>query len=432
MHDLEERWYFPDMEAAGFRNQTVYERALLHSLRGQYHRALSDFRRAAALKPIDGPVVLASAAQLADLEAIQEAHNILDRAIERGVEPEADFFYQKGEVFRLAGQLDAAQSWFKKALESDPNHTGTLLKSGQLLLEQNKSLEEAVKLLTKAREKAPDHWEPIYLLGRAAFLRGETAKARSTLKTAIGLTDGSNAQILCTLGLNELRAGSTEEGSRLLLESMKLDRSSPETFGGLREGLRALGDPVGSAKAGEMQEKAATIRQLLLNSRSGPDPFEEKGPAFLEIARLHGALGSPSHQVRYLRLATAASPDMAEPYRTLAELARAQGEIFYRANSLHHVLRLNPRDSVAARRLALLYAQLGVRLKRGLELARMSLEMEESTEGRYALGELLFQSGDLEGAGREVALALQRSPDDQRIQELAGKLARTSQPEIDK
>jgi len=422
MHDLEERWYFPDMEAAGLRNQTLYEQALLHSRRGQYLRAYTGFRQAAALNPIDGAVVLASAAQLAEMEAIQEALDILRLGIERGVEPAADFFFQTGETYRLAGQTDKAQEWFNRALDIDPDHTGALLKMGQVLLEDRKAPTDAAPFLERAREKASDHWEPVFWLGRVALAQGNTTLARSRFEKSANIMGGSNAQILGSLGLNALRAGSTEEGSRFLLESMKLDRSSPETLGGLEEGLRALGDPEGAATAKEMQSKARRIRKLLFSVRSSSGAFQEKGEAFLEVAQSYQELGAPQDTVKYYRLARAASPDLTGPYRALAELASAPGECFFRANSLVHLVRLNPQDDLATRNLALFYAQLGVKLQRALQLARSSLKTNGSSEGRYVLGEILFQLGNLKEARQEVLLALQADPDNTRLQELANRI----------
>jgi tetratricopeptide (TPR) repeat protein len=234
---------------------------------------------------------------------------------------------------------------------------------------------------------------------------------------------GSNAQILCYLGLNELSAGSTEEGSRYLLESMKLDRSVPETLDGLAKGLRALGDPGGAATAQAMKEKAQHIRSRLFKLRSSPTRFEDKGEGLLEIAQAYQELGSTADAVRYYRLARAASPDLSAPYRALAELAIAPGECFFRANSLLQLVRLQPKDEFAARNLALFYAQLGVKLEKGLELARISLEQRDSPEGRYTLGEILFQLGKVEAASQEVKLALQASPEDSRLLDLASRVA---------
>jgi tetratricopeptide (TPR) repeat protein len=204
---------------------------------------------------------------------------------------------------------------------------------------------------------------------------------------------------------------------------MKMDRTSPETLGGLEEGLSALGDPAGATKAREMKEIAEKIRERVLRSRRDKCAFEQKGEAFLEAARLYLQLGSLGDAVRYFRLARAASPDTIDPYRALAEIATAPGECFFRANSLGNILRLNPRDESAAGALAALYSQLGVRLKKGVELARLSLREGSSPEGSCVLAELLFQLGDLEAASREVETALADSPNDKRLKDLAARVA---------
>jgi tetratricopeptide (TPR) repeat protein len=262
----------------------------------------------------------------------------------------------------------------------------------------------------------------LYWLGRAALEQRDFPVARSHFEQASRLLEGTNAEILRYLGLTEIRAGSYDKGSKLLLESMKLDRGAPETLGGLEEGLRALGDPVGAGKALKMRERAEEIRNRLLQLRNAFSPFEDKGPAFIEIAHLYRQQGSSSEAVRYYRLARAASPSLVAPYRALAELAATPNEIFFRAHNLAGLVRLDAGDARALRDLAFVYAQLGVALDQGLHLAQRSLQIEDCPDGRYVLAEILFQQGDLEATMREAKAAMQASPGDERFQELAQRV----------
>ena len=78
------------------------------------------------------------------MEAVAEVREVIDRSIEAGVRPVAEFMFLKGELLRRGGQLEEARLWFGKTLEDDPAHPGALLGMAQVILEADQGLEVRV------------------------------------------------------------------------------------------------------------------------------------------------------------------------------------------------------------------------------------------------------------------------------------------------
>jgi hypothetical protein len=150
---------------------------------------------------------------------------------------------------------------------------------------------------------------------------------------------------------------------------LKLDSTRVDAFRGIEAALKAMNDPGRAAQAEERRRQIEGIEARLSNLRSSSLKFTEKGPGFLEIAKLYREVGALRETGKFLQLAREASPDLAAAYRALAEITVAPGECFMRANCLANLIRLKPEDAAARKSLSSIYTQIGVRLDRARELA---------------------------------------------------------------
>ncbi len=421
---LEARWTkTQEMDRAGLRNRAAYERASVLAETYRFRRAIAECRRAVSItvsnRIDDGPVLLATAGLLGELEASSEAEEVLDRAASKGLQPAAGFLSLKGELLRRAGKMEEARTAFDRALAASPGDPDALIGRGRVALEGGARPEEAEAFFARARAQAPLLRKPVEWLARAAVARGDPARARELFLEALRLGEGMSAELLGGMGLSALRGGAAEEAVRLFLESLKLEPRSVEALRGLEEGMAALGDSARAAKAGELRARVEAIEALLARLRGSPARFEERSAAFLEIAGRARTANLSRDSLKLFHLAREASPASAGAQRALAEVLESPEDRLVRVQTLASLLRLSPGDVPARRGLALVLAQVGVRLERAADLARGALAAEDSPEGRYVLGEVLLAQGDLEGAAREAQAALRAKPGEGRYQGLA-------------
>src|SRR5581483_3246940 len=106
----------------GVRHPTCFNaRGLWMQQTGRHDLALEDFQRALALKPNDPVILNAIGMSLLKLNRIPEAIKALDAAI--AADPQnAQSHYRRGLISATAGNHEAAQAAYERAVEIDPNH----------------------------------------------------------------------------------------------------------------------------------------------------------------------------------------------------------------------------------------------------------------------------------------------------------------------
>jgi len=390
MRRFEHTWSrIQEIDRASLRNRASYERGLYYSDTGQFRLALFAYRRAVAIQPDVGPLILEVARKLVEMEAYQESREILERAIRDKLQPVAEILSFRGDICRRSGKPVPARQWYERALAADPGSPEALIGKGRIIIEGGGNPEEATALFTRARTRAPGLWEPAYWLGRAALARGDISGARSHLTDADRLAGEKSPGLLCAMGLTMLRAGSREGGGKLLLASLAKDPIRLEALRGLEKAMKDLGDSERAAEVENRRKKVEELQARLSEVRAAPKRFEEKGQAFLELGMLHQNSGASREAMKFFQLARDADPGLIAAHRKIASLARAPREIFFRANALARIIRLDPGDTDARRDLALIYAGLGVRAERARQLAEEALKMVDSAQERKILQDLI-------------------------------------------
>jgi tetratricopeptide (TPR) repeat protein len=165
-----------------------------HQKLGQHDQAIEAFEQLRAVAPSDpsGAAYLVQA-YLADGRT-EEAVELAEGARQRFQDDPAILF-QLAAILEQSGQDAEAERHFRDLLVLDPLNHQALNYLGYMLAEQDRSLEEAVALITRALEHDPQN--PFYLdsLGWAHFKLGQLALAERYLRLAArALTTSSVVQ----------------------------------------------------------------------------------------------------------------------------------------------------------------------------------------------------------------------------------------------
>lgn len=121
------------------------------------------------------------------------------------------------------GDLAAAEATYRKALALAPDHLGVCTLLGLLLVDRD-APDDAIDLLERVRDQAPD-FPPVHLaLGTAYAAAGHDALAVTAMETAIKL-DTSSTVPLERLAKHHIRSGRTREAIGLLRRIVRRDPS---------------------------------------------------------------------------------------------------------------------------------------------------------------------------------------------------------------
>lgn len=183
--------------------------------------------------PIGGDEAMSSSASSTELdrgvayikdEKYEEAKRHLLRAIE--IQPNnAEAAYYLGLAREKTGDRAGAEESYRKALAIDPKLEAASLNLAALLLDDPARPDEAIAVLTKALERAPDQPALHQNLGYAYGLKRDVANASKHYEAALKVED--TAQLRFAYGA-------------MLFEAKELDRAAAE----LKKALAGAGDDV--------------------------------------------------------------------------------------------------------------------------------------------------------------------------------------------
>jgi tetratricopeptide (TPR) repeat protein len=100
-------------------------------------------------------------------EALEAAAKIESLASTK--EQKETAYFLRGSILERAKKNDEAETWFRKALELNPDSPGTLNYLGYMWADKGMHLEEAVKMITRALEMDPQNGAYMDSLGWAYF-----------------------------------------------------------------------------------------------------------------------------------------------------------------------------------------------------------------------------------------------------------------------
>ena len=189
---------------------------------GRRPDALTALAQAEQVAPADS---LDALLDLADgysrLERPRDAERLLERARKLDREP-ARVWYALASVRERAQDFDGAESAIRRVLEVEPESPQALNFLGYLYADQNRNLEEAVRLIKRALAQQPENGFIVDSLGWAYYRLGELDSARVELERAIRLS-GEDPVILEHLGDVELADGDRDAAYESYRRALELD-----------------------------------------------------------------------------------------------------------------------------------------------------------------------------------------------------------------
>jgi tetratricopeptide (TPR) repeat protein len=176
--------------------------------KGDTRTAILEYQRALALNPNDNRILLDLGQALYQFGEKDKGLQIIRIAVNRDLTLATDSLdIQEAAIWMTLGldelaveRFQRAESFFRKALELEPESGQANLLLGVALLQINK-IPEAKEVLGRAISYEPDSYEAYNLLGRAYTVSGEYDKAIQALKKSLSLNPD---QPHLTTILNEL------------------------------------------------------------------------------------------------------------------------------------------------------------------------------------------------------------------------------------
>jgi tetratricopeptide (TPR) repeat protein len=225
------------IEFNAYYADAYYGRGLAQAGKGNYDAAIAEYDRAVEFIP---PVIEAfSARGTAKLAQgkVDEGLADFDEAVK--ADPKNATSYQsRGDALKAQGKLAAAEDSYRAAARLAPDNVVVLYKLGSFLVEQNKDLPEALKLIQRAVDARPTDASLLDSLGWVQFKLGNLDEAERYLSESVR-RDGDAALAQEHLGDFHARRGE----KRLARDAWKkaLSRSvDAASQARLKEKLKAL------------------------------------------------------------------------------------------------------------------------------------------------------------------------------------------------
>jgi superkiller protein 3 len=297
----------------------------------------------------------------------EEARTALETAIKSA--PSADLYYDLGNVYAKAGDLDRAAAAYRRALEYDPKHPSAPFNLA-LVLERSGKRAEAAGVLTRTGSVAPD-----VLRERArmdAMLGG--LEADRALDLARGSSD---PDLVLSVACGFRRGGEQEKALALLDHAVDL-----------------------APKTASLRLNRGAVRQSMGRISEASVDFEEA-----------------------LKL----DPDLADAHFNLGLLAEDRGQYVSALEHYRNALRVNPRLACAHNNIGALYLKVG-QAPKAVECFRRCRELDDSfAPARLNLAWACLAMDSRGQAAEELRRYLQEVPKEKQDPEAARVLRELEQ-----
>jgi len=149
-----------------------------------------------------------------------KAESFFRRAIE--IDPNNDFALESlGVSLSKQGRFTEAEQFYHRALEINPDDVSTLVNFGQSLEDQRKH-EEAEPILRRALESEPDNVRALDILGKVLSSQFKLAEAASLFHRALEI-DPNNMNVLVSLGMTRVFESKFAEAEPLFHRALEID-----------------------------------------------------------------------------------------------------------------------------------------------------------------------------------------------------------------
>ena len=213
---------------------------------------------------------------------LREARRHLDTAY-RLAPASADVNYVLGLYSSQSNNPDGAKSYWKKALELNPEHLNALLSLSELLLREKNS-DEALPLLKRAAEVEQSSWRTHVLLSEALLLQGSYDQAIQHAERALDLGHGSAVTIEPVLATALAASGDTKRAISVLQAFLKdhpADTAAKREVENLQTSTFKAGDGSALTGSNELMTSALTaaVPSLPLFSNWLPPDVDDRVPS---------------------------------------------------------------------------------------------------------------------------------------------------------
>ncbi len=198
-----------------------------------------------------------------------------------------------------AGQLEAAESHFRSALEVAPSLTGAHLGLARVLVAAGR-LDEAATSYEAILARVPQHVEAANNLAYCRLRQGDLARARELFARAVS----ANSQLAASmhvLGMLEASLGSREEAVARLSEAVRLSPGNDSWALDL-DGARALARGEDSPAASRFRARLGAYHREAAAALQARGHLEEARSHLVEAERLesgaHTGIGTRAHDDR--------------------------------------------------------------------------------------------------------------------------------------
>jgi len=168
-------------------------------------------------------LVLTEGQVLRDAKQYDEAFRVLSKGLEK-LPGQPDLLYEAAMVADRQGKTDTFEAMLRKLIKAAPDHAHAYNALGYSLLERKVRLAEAMKLIEKAHQLAPDDAAILDSMGWGYYLTGNQAKSLEFMRRAYATLP--DAEIAAHLGEVLWQQGAREEAKSIWLDSLQKNPDS--------------------------------------------------------------------------------------------------------------------------------------------------------------------------------------------------------------
>jgi tetratricopeptide (TPR) repeat protein len=200
--------------------------AYLLSQRGQFSEARQLLQHAQGTDNQQRvQLVMAEAQLLRDANQFDEAYQVLNKALEK-LPDHIDLIYDTAMMADKVGKQDVFEQLMRRLIKLKPDHAQAYNALGYGLLERNERIPEAMKLVEKALQLAPDDASIMDSVGWGYYRSGKLDESVKMLRRAY--TSNANPEIAAHLGEVLWMRGDKTEAKKIWQDSLKENAGNEE------------------------------------------------------------------------------------------------------------------------------------------------------------------------------------------------------------
>ncbi|MCZ6792582.1 MAG: tetratricopeptide repeat protein, partial [Planctomycetota bacterium] len=247
-----------ELRKAGAAAQSLAQRAINLASRKKFLGAYGRFRRALEIAPHEPRITFHFASLCLRLGRLREAAGRLDEALRRELRPASGLYWLRSRIHLERGEATAALEAAERAGEelAGEGDLGGRAKGQAAAFELHLArmraaveagdLARAALAVERARQAAPDRWEPEYWRGRVELAGEKPAKALAhfAVATRRGVAgQGSGVDLIYWNGVALEKSGHPEDAVRQLEQIVRRNPEYVAVYGVLGRLLQASGAP---------------------------------------------------------------------------------------------------------------------------------------------------------------------------------------------